>query len=410
MKILLVHNYYQHRGGEDVVFEQERDLLRREGHEVAEYRRSNDELHQLTLLGKVATAKTTVWASDSHRDLSTLLKRAKYDLVHVHNTFVQISPSIYWACREARVPVVQTLHNYRLFCPSANFVRESHVCRECVERGVWRAVRHGCFHASRPATATVALMLLIHRWCHTWTACVDRYIALSNFARDQFVSAGLPAEKIAIKPNFVDPDPGYRTETRDYAVYLGRLSEEKGVETLLTAFKRLHERVPLVIIGDGPLRAILQARADSEGLSASLQFRGWLGRQEAIALLKGARFLLMPSQCYETFGIAVAEAYACGVPVIASALGSIGEIVDNGHTGLCFRPGDSAELAEKIAWAWDHPEIMAAMGQAARARYEAQYTAARNYTMLMDIYRAAIGAREAVLPKPTHSRPLVAHS
>ncbi len=408
MKILLAHNYYQHRGGEDVVFELERDLLRREGHDVVEYCRSNSELHELTVLGTIATAKSTVWAGDAYRDFRTLLRRDPYDVVHVHNTFVQMSPSVYWACHEAGVPVVQTLHNYRLFCSSANFVRDSHVCRECVDRGMWRGIRHACYRGSRPATATVALMLLTHRWLGTWTRCVDRYIALSSFARDQFVAAGLPAEKISIKPNFVHPDPGCRTETGDYAVYLGRLSEEKGVATLLSAFKLLHGRVPLIVIGDGPLRATLQAQADSEGLS-SIQFRGWLERQEAISLLKGARFLLVPSECYETFGIAVAEAYACGVPVIASALGAIGEIVDAGHTGLCFRPGDPAGLAEKIAWAWDHPESMAAMGRAARVRYEAQYTATRNYGLLMEIYQAAIAARRCAA-QPICSRPMASHT
>ncbi len=230
MNILFVHNYYQQRGGEDVVFELERDLLRRNGHHVAEYCRNNSELKQLNVLGKIAAVKTTVWAGDSHRDLSSLLKREQYDVVHVHNTFVQISPSIYWACREANVPVVQTLHNYRLFCPSANLARDSHVCRECIENGVWRGVWHGCYRGSRPATAGVALMLLVHRYCGTWMNCVDRYIALSQFSREQFVAAGLPAEKIRIKPNFVDPDPGCRTKALDYAVYIGRLSEEKGVE------------------------------------------------------------------------------------------------------------------------------------------------------------------------------------
>ncbi len=392
MRILFVHNYYQHRGGEDVVFELERDLLRSEGHEVVEYCRSNDKLHQLTVLGKIATAKATVWASDSHRDFRALLQRERFDIVHVHNTFMQISPSIHWACREAGVPVIQTLHNYRLFCSSANFVRDSHVCRECVDHGIWQGVRHACYRGSRPATATVALMLMTHRWFGTWRTCVDRYIALSNFARDQFVAAGLPAEKIVVKPNFVHPDPGCRTQAGEYAVYLGRLSEEKGVTTLLSAFKLLRGRVPLVIIGDGPLRQTLQARADAEGLS-SVQFCGWLERQQALALVKGARFLLMPSECYETFGIAVAEAYACGVPVIASALGSIGEIVEDGHTGLCCRPGDPTDLAEKIAWAWDHPDNMTTLGKAGRARYEADYTAARNYAMMMDIYGAVIAAR-----------------
>jgi len=403
LKILLVHNYYQHRGGEDVVFELERDLLRREGHRVAEYCRSNDELHQLTLAGKIVAAKATVWARDSNRDLRAMLRQEKYDVVHVHNTFVQISPSIYWACHEADIPVVQTLHNYRLFCPSTNFVRDSHVCRECMEHGVWRGVRHACFHNSRTATASVALMLLVHRWFKTWTTCVDRYIALSNFARDQFVEAGLPPEKIHIKPNFVYPDPGCGNEKQDFAVYLGRLSEEKGLKTLLSALKLLNGRVPLVLIGDGPLRASLEAQAASDQLS-SVHFRGRLEHKEALDLVRRSRFLVLPSQCYETFGLSIAEAYACGVPVIASDLGSLAEIVDDGCTGLRFRPGDAADLAQKIAWAWDHAEAMATMGRAGRAKFESHYTSATNYAMLMDIYRTAIAARGCTAQHNSESR------
>jgi glycosyltransferase involved in cell wall biosynthesis len=389
MKLLLVHNYYRQRGGEDVVFELERDLLRSNGHSVVEYCRSNYEISELTTIGKIAAAKTTIWADDSNSDFRSILRHQKYDVIHVHNTFPRISPSIYWACREAGVPVVQTLHNYRLLCPSANFFRDSHICRECAEHGIWRGVRHGCYRASRRATATVAIMLTVHRWSHTWTTCVDRYIAPSNFARRQFIAAGLPAEKVVIKPNFVYPDPGGRTEARDFVVYLGRLSEEKGLATLLSAWKLLDGRVPLMIIGDGPLRATLQAQADREGVSG-VEFRGQLGRVEALALLKSARFLVLPSECYETFGLTIAEAYACGVPVIASSLGALGEIVEPGRTGLSFRAGNVSELTKKVSWAWKHPEAMVAMGRAARVSYETRYTATRNYEMLMEVYKAAI--------------------
>lgn len=387
-----MHNYYRQSGGEDIVFEQERDLLRRAGHEVAEYCRRNDESLRPISLSAISTVKSTVWAGDSYRAIAELLRREKYDIVHVHNTFVRISPSIHWACHQAGVAVVQTLHNYRLLCPCGTFLRDSQTCRECVDGGLWRGIRHACYRGSRPATATVALMLLVHRWRRTWTTCVDRYIALSNFARSQFVAAGLPAERIVVKPNFVYPDPGCRTEARQYAVYLGRLSEEKGLATLLRALKPLRGRVPILIIGDGPMRAGLQSLAESEGLS-SVAFLGRLLRPEALALVKGANFLVLPSECYETFGNAIAEAYACGVPVIASDLGSIGEIVDRNRTGLCFRAGDSVDLSEKIDWAWEHPEAMAAMGRAARAKYETNYTADRNYTMLMQTYHAAITAR-----------------
>ena len=392
MKILLVHNTYQQPGGEDVVFDQERQLLERAGHEVLTYCRSNLEIAGYSPLKLLALGGRMMWARDSRREIASLLHEQKPDLVHVHNTFLMVSPSIYSACSEADIPVVQTLHNYRLLCPAATFFRDGGVCEECLEHGLWRGVLHGCYRNSRSETSAVALMLTVHRWLATWSEMVDCFIALSEFSRLKFIEGGIPAEKVVVKPNFVFADPGCRARSGEYALFIGRLSPEKRVVTLLAAWQRFRVRVPLSIIGGGPERDFLEAHAKQMGLS-DVRFFGQLPRDEVIAAMKGARCLVFPSEWYENFPVTIAEAFACGVPVIASRLGAMQEIVEDGRTGLHFKPGDAADLAAKVEWAWTHPREMEEMGRQARAEYEAKYTAERNYEMLMEIYTKAIAAR-----------------
>ncbi len=386
MRALLVHNYYQEPGGEDAVFQAESDLLHASGHVVVDYVRYNDRIALNGPLSRLSMAVRTVWASDTRETLRSLLARERLDVAHFHNTFPLISPAAYDACKEAGLPVVQTLHNYRLFCPSANFFRDGHVCQECVDGTLWRGVRYGCYRDSRAATAAVAGMLAFHRQRQTWTKMVDCYIALTEFARAKFVAAGLPATKIVVKPNFVYPDPGPRRKPGDYAVFVGRLSTEKGLRTLLDTWDRLDGEIPLRIVGDGPLRAELELRKARRGL-AGLGFLGWLSRGQTLAAMKGSRFLVFPSEWYECFPATLVEAFACGVPVIASRLGAMQEIVQDGKTGLHFTAGDSDDLAAKVEWAWSHPKELDQMGRAARAEYQAKYTAERNYRMLMEIYQ-----------------------
>jgi glycosyltransferase involved in cell wall biosynthesis len=389
MRILLVHNSYQQPGGEDVVFEQERLLLERAGHHVMAYCRSNWETGDYSGLKKLDLARNTIWSKDTRKRFHSLLLEEKPDLVHVHNTFVMVSPSIYSICHEVGVPVVQTLHNYRLFCPAGTFFRDGHICEDCVEHSLWRAVRHRCYHDSFSATATVALMLAVHRRRQTWIRDVDCYIALTEFARNKVVEAGLPANKVFVKPNFVDPDPNTRENGGDYALFVGRLSPEKRVSTLLTAWARLRNRIPLVIIGDGPQRAQLEREALDHALS-SVRFHGQLPREQTLAAMHTARFLVFSSELYENFPVTIAESFACGVPVICSRLGGMQEIVEDGRTGLHFTAGDADDLAAKVDWAWNHPEHMHSMGKEARHEYEAKYSAEKNYPLLMNIYERVI--------------------
>ena len=380
MKILLVHNSYQQPGGEEVVFEQERELLERAGHQLFFYRHSNHETANYSRLKHIQLIKDIVWKEQTKLEVARLLRQHKPELVHVHNTFMMISPSIYDACQDASVPVVQTLHNYRLLCPAAAFFRNGHTCEECLDHSLWRGVRHGCYRDSRAATATVALMLAVSRLRRTWVDKITRYITLTNFARQKFILGGFPAGRVDIKPNFVYPDPGTNRGTGKHAVFVGRLSQEKGVPTLLEAWQRLRPAPPLEVIGDGPLRAGLETQTKERGLS-SVTFRGHVVRNQTLALLKKAAFLVLPSDCYENF--------PCGVPVICSRLGAMEEIVADGRTGLHSTSGDPEDLAHKIDWAMSHPRQMAEMGREARREYETKYTAERNYSLLMEIYQRA---------------------
>jgi glycosyltransferase involved in cell wall biosynthesis len=389
MKIVLVHNTYQQPGGEDAAFRNEYNLLTKAGHEVVPYVRSNHDASHYISVRQLALAKRTIWASDTRKEFRQLLLQEKPQIVHVHNTFLMISPSIYWACHDAQVPVIQTLHNYRLICPGAILFRDGKICEECVEHGVWQSVRYGCYRKSRPASAIVAAMLATHRFLGTWSRMIDYYLVLTEFARRKFIAGGIPPDKIAVKPNFVDPDPGNGHGERSYALFVGRLSPEKGLETLLAAWARLNISIPLHIIGDGPMQAQLEEYVRQSHIP-SVRFLGSLNWEQVVAAMKGAFFLLFPSQCYEGLPMTVIEAFACGTPVIASGTGSRQELISDGCTGLLFTPGDALDLASKAEWAWTHPRDMAEMGRHSRGEYEAKYTSSRNYKMLLQIYDRAI--------------------
>lgn len=396
MKIIIVHNRYKQPGGEDVVFEQERDLLERAGHKVLVYCRSNKDVDSYPGLTRLVLLKKAIWSEDTYKDFGDMLRREKPDVVHVHNIWVLISPSIYGACKDAGVPVVQTFHNYRLMCPAGTFFRDGKTCEECLNHGQWRSVLHGCYRDSRVMTGAKELMLAIHRWKGTW-AGIDSYITLSEFSRKQFLRGGFPAEKLFVKPNFVHPDPGMCPEKENYGVFIGRLSPEKRVSTILNSWAQLREPVELHIIGGGPQDLQLQRQAALLGLT-QIHFHGHLPREKAISFMQRARFLIFSSEWYENFPVTIAEAFACGVPVICSRLGAMQEIVRDGHTGLHFIPGDAGDLAAKVEWAWNNLGRMEEMGREARKEYENKYTAEKNYPMLMEIYERTVAGLGSKTP------------
>lgn len=384
MKVLLVHNKYQQPGGEDEVFADEANLLKSYGHQVLRYSVHNDRVVDMNPL---ALAGATLYNPSSHRELRSLVRQERPQIVHFHNTFPLVSPAGYYAVKAEGVPVVQTLHNYRLLCPNALFFRDGHVCEDCQGKFVpWPGVLHACYRGNRMASGAVAAMLTTHRMLRTWTQKVDIYVSLTEFAREKFVEGGVPAEKIMVKPNFVYPDPGSGEGGGGYALFVGRLSPEKGIGTLLAAWQRLGEGIPLKIVGDGPLADLVARTAER------LPQVEWMGRrplEEVYELMGKASIVVFPSEWYETFGRVAIEAFAKGAVVIAANIGAIAELVDHGRTGLHFRPGDPVDLAAQVEWVSAHPMDSASMRREARAEFEAKYTAERNYEMLMEIYEAA---------------------
>jgi glycosyltransferase involved in cell wall biosynthesis len=384
MKILSIHNNYQIRGGEDESRQAEEQLLREMGHEIDVYEEHND---RISNLNPVNLALRTIWSQESYKIIEQKLAVSNYDLIHVQNFFPLISPSVYYAAKARGIPVVQTLRNYRLLCPNALFFRDGRVCEDCLGKPIpYPGVLHGCYRGNRAASAATATMLTLHRAMGTWTQMVDLYVTLTNFAREKLVEGGLPAEKIVVKPNFVHPDPKIGEGLGGYALYAGRLSVEKGLDTLLAAWEHVGQQMPLKIVGDGPLaREVVEA-------TKRLPHVKWLGRRpmaEVYELMGEATVLILPSKWYETFGRVAVEAFAKGTPVIASKIGAIAELVDHGRTGLHFSPGNPIDLAAKVKWVLQHPEQLAQMRQAARGEFEAKYTATKNYEQLMKIYTLA---------------------
>lgn len=391
MQILKVHNYYTDLGGEDTVFHAEVALLRSHGHQVIEYIEYNKKIESMN---KASVALQTLWSLSSHDKLKHTLKEVKPQVVHFHNTFPLISPSAYYACQELGIPVVQTLDNQRLICPAASFYRDGKLCLDCLGKTPpWPGVLHACYHDSRLHTAVVASMLTFHRWLRTWQTKVNVFLCSTHFYRDLFVRAGLPFEKLVVMPHFVQEPPQFNSNKRPggYALFVGRLDPEKGVKTLLEAWKGLD--IPLKIRGNGRLDEMARMFIKQHQIDM-VEFVGRLEGHELSELIGNARFLVVPSEgYYETFGMVIVEAYSRGVPVVASNIGVVPELVTDKHTGLLFEAGNALDLAEKARWMWDHPAEASAMGRNGLKIYKERYTPNQCYFTLIKVYERLINSK-----------------
>lgn len=387
MRILVAHNQYHYRGGEDTVVDAEIALLRRHGHQVELYRRDNAELERMSIH---ELALSTLWSRRTLRDLAPVVARFAPDLIHAHNIFPLISPSLYAGARRHRLPVVQTLHNFRLVCPQAMLLRRGHSCTDCVGRLPWRGVVRRCYRQSILQSSAVAAMLVLHRLRQTWQRDVTRYIVLNQMCRDLFIEGGLPAEKMVIKPNFVAARGTPHWGRRTGGIFTGRLSDEKGLQVLIAALALLPGK-RIKVYGKGPLQAMVMQ-------SAALDYGGFQTPDLLAARMRDAAYLVMPSTGVESFGLVAVEAFACGTPVIASRQGGLLELIVHGKTGLLVEPGNAVELAQAIAYADAHPERMRAMGREAWRTYLEHYTPERNYQQLLRIYQQALAATP--LPDP----------
>ncbi len=399
MHVLLIHNRYQQPGGEDAVFENEKALLEAHGHTIECYQRSNDELAGLGPTGRLRAAAATLWSRRSYQDLIAVIERFRPAVAHFTNTFPLVSPSAYYACHRRGVAVVQTVQNYRLVCPSGVLLRDGAICEDCVGRSfAWPGIRHRCYRNSAAQSATVAAMLWSHRQLKTWSRRVDLYVSATEFSRAKLAEGGIPADRIRVKPNFLNRDPGAdgRAAQGDYALFVGRLAPVKGLRTLLDAWRGLPD-IPLHIAGGGPMLESLSREVESEEMR-HVRLLGYLPNSDIPDLMRNARFLVFPSEWYEGFPVTIVEAFACGLPVLASRLGGMAEVVDEGATGRHFVPGNADDLREQARALWQDHAATQGMGQEARAVFESRYTAERNYEILSAIYEEAIQRRKQANP------------
>lgn len=384
LRVLVVHNRYQEAGGEDSVFASEVALLRDGGHRVYTLEVSNDAIAGTA--AQMSAALRVVFNPEGWRLIAAAIARFAPDVVHVHNFFPRLSPAVFDACAAAGVPAVWTLHNFRIACANGVLFRDGHPCEDCVGRAPWSAVRHRCYRGSAAGSAAVAAMIGYHHARGTWRNKVTRFIALSDFARDLFVRAGVPAARLSVKPNFLaDPRPGIGTlpAGRAGALFVGRLSPEKGVATLIEAWRAM-PHVPLTIIGDGPERAALEAIAPPH-----VRFAGFQQRPAVLRAMASAKALMVPSEWFEAFGLVAAEAMALSTPVIASRIGALATLVRDGIDGLHFEPRNAADLGQVATQAFADPALLARLGANARETWQAQMSPARNLELLVSIYRTA---------------------
>ena len=391
MEILVAHNFYQRPGGEDRCMAAETAMLRAHGHRVVEYALHNDAVARM---GRLQAAVGTLWNRAAFQEVRRLLRRHRPQIAHFHNTFPLISPAAYYACRLEGVPVVQSVHNFRLVCGDALLYRDGHVCEDCLGKFVpWPALLHKCYRGDLAATGAVAAMLAAHRALGTWRHAVALYIAPTEFVRRTLVRGGLPAERIAVKPHFTaDGGPPGKGEG-GYALFVGRLSEEKGVATLIEAWRRLGGAMPLRVVGDGPLAPMVRAAAARD---PAIEWLGWQPGAQVRQLMEEAAFLVVPSECYETFGLVVIEAYAAGTPVLAPRGGAIEELVEEGRTGWHFALGDAADLAAQVGRVRADIATLAPMRHWARRQFALSYAEEPNYAQLMALYERAAGYSAAL--------------
>lgn len=385
MKILVIHNQYLEKGGEDRVVDSEIKMLKDFGNQVVYYKCSNSDINSISFFKKIKFLfRDLNWNRQSYEEIKKLVREEKPDLAHIHNIFILLSPSIYFALKEASVPIVQTLHNYRWICLKGTFFAKR-ICEDCFRGNRIKAVFRRCWRDSFVLSAFLARMLCKNDKSKMLQANVSAFIVLSEFSRDKFIEAGFPKEKLFVKPNFVDFEFNV-VKKQNYGLFLGRLVDYKGIDTLLKAYAKL-DSYNLKIIGEGPMLDEVKVRINK---LRNIELLGALSHEEAMDYLKKSAFMVFSSECYENMPLVIIESLASGTPVIASNLGAMKELVEDNVTGLLFKPGDPEDLMEKIRFIMDNSELHGKMKAAARKSYEAKFTREINYGILMSIYNKAI--------------------
>jgi glycosyltransferase involved in cell wall biosynthesis len=393
MKVLLVHNRYRPTApsGENAVVDQESAALSARGHEVVLFQRHSEEIATWSPLRRVTLPARLLWSSESRRAITESLVSFRPDVVHVHNTFPLVTPSVLYACRDASVPVVATIHNYKLSCASGVFFRDGRVCHDCLGGSSLPALAHGCYRGSRASTAPVVLASWLHSTA--WQTMVTAYIFISGAQRDLLAPVGLPADRSFVKHNFVPPPPSHaEIAKKPQIAYVGRLDEAKGAPFLMRAWdgfraKRPRSRLRLVVAGGGELSSAVARWATQH---PSVTIAGHVSRQEVFRILASSRAVVVPSQWEETFGLVAVEAMAAGTAPVASAHGAFPELVTEGIDGALFAPSDIDALIDIVADIDHNPHRWEEYGDQARLTYQSRFSPDAGIARLMDIYHFAI--------------------
>ncbi|TXR53343.1 glycosyltransferase family 4 protein [Reinekea thalattae] len=391
MKILVIHNSYKVRGGEDSVFENEVALLRDGGHEVTELRVSNDSVRGF--FSKIFVAVSTVFSIHGYIKTLKAIDKVRPDVVHVHNYFPILSPSVFYACKIKGVPVVHTLHNFRAICPTALLQFNGKVTERSLTEGPWWAVRKRVYRGSLVGTFLLSSMISFHKKVGTWTKCVDRFIALTDFNKQLYLNVGWPKDKVVVKPNFTTPVLKRKKARKPYALFVGRLSEEKGIPFLLSAFDDSNE-LKLKVIGAGPLEQLVKSKT-----SNNIEYLGELSRLQVAEKMMEASCLVITSLRYEPFGMVIIEAMSYGLPVLIPSEGSMEGIVPNDEAGLHYMAGNRGSFLACIRRLLDDNVMFEKLSTGAKKKYQEKYTAEVNLAMLESIYASVISTDRVKLSK-----------
>lgn len=378
------HNSYQLRGGEDSVLDAETGLLKSRGHKIVREIFSNAKINNF--FGKFIAFFSSIYNVNTFHQVKKNIETTKPCVIHVHNYFPLISPSIFYAAKKSKTPIVHTLHNYRAVCPSALLMHDGEINEKSIKNSSFWTVRQKVYKNSYLGSLAIFFMCELHKIFNTWSNNVDRFIALTEFSKQKYIEAGWPEEKIMVKPNFIeDPYKGLKSLSKNggYAVFVGRLSEEKGLHHLVQSWKGVN--YPLKVVGEGPLEDSLKALQQ-----INVEFMGKKEKKDVLSLIQNADFLIMPSTWYEGFPMVLVESFASGTPALVSKLGSMEEIIEHGVNGMHFEPGNSQSLADKVNWMINNPKAVKEMGLNARQEYLSKYTPEKNYEILIDIYKQAI--------------------
>ena len=379
-KVLIVHNYYQIPGGEDTVVENEKKLLEANGHEVVLYTRHNSELKTMSKVQKLLLPFSTIFNVRTFREVSNLIKSEKIEVMHVHNTLNLVSPSVYYAAFAKKIPVVQTIHNFRLLCPGATFYRDGHICEDCVSNGLFCAVKNKCYRNSTIQTLACVLSTLVHRMFGLYGRL--NYICLTEFNKEKLLNLGqIKEEKVYVKPNFVKAMPGGKitVQRKHQMVFAGRLDKLKGIDFLLRAWSNMKDsKLKLIVCGTGPLEEWCKNYV-AEHKIENVEMRGHVSNTNVKVLLSESEALILPTRWYEGFPMSILEAFSVGTPVLGSDLGNVGNLLEDMVNGKRFAPDNQEELLSAIqSLKIDYEEVF--------QYFKSRYSAESNYQILKDIY------------------------